>query len=367
MVILLVIRIDKRDKKILGKNIYNSMIWVTMIACLAEMVSFINDGMVFPGAVVLSYLMNSYCFIASGVAGYLWCIFVGYRLHSNTNRIRQRAKWIAIPLIVDVLLILINATGSGIIFDILDGNIYSRGPLVAITYVNLFFYYGYSVYIVLRHKKKNGQRNFMSVFCFILPCSVGTIIQGVFYGIAAGWTSVAISLVFVYLETQEKDKFIDSLSNLYNRRYMDFFLESIKRRCSTDVYGIMLDVNQFKLINDRYGHGKGDDAIRVIGRLLLEILPENGTAIRFAGDEFIVFLCTDDENQVHQFIQSVEEHTAKFNLLDNEPFDIKFSIGYSKMDKEADNDETFLSDMDKAMYQAKREYYQNNRIDRRRN
>ena len=62
------------------------------------------------------------------------------------------------------------------------------------------------------------------------------------------------------------------------------------------VIGIMMDVNHFKSINDRFGHTTGDDAIRELGRLISEITTERDMAFRYAGDEFII-ISTADQTQ----------------------------------------------------------------------
>lgn len=88
------------------------------------------------------------------------------------------------------------------------------------------------------------------------------------------------------------------------------------------IYGIMMDVNDFKRINDVYGHSKGDDAIRAIGMILNDSTPDNGLAIRYAGDEFIIFIRTDHEEFVKEIIHQVEENVENFNRLEKEPYKI---------------------------------------------
>ena len=61
---------------------------------------------------------------------------------------------------------------------------------------------------------------------------------------------------------------MDETSGLFNRKYMNFYLEKAHKTNPRQLYGIMMDVNDFKKINDRYGHSMGDRAIREIGKIL---------------------------------------------------------------------------------------------------
>lgn len=87
--------------------------------------------------------------------------------------------------------------------------------------------------------------------------------------------------------------FTDELTGLYNRRYFDFRLnEEISR---ADRYGhelsiIMLDINDFKLYNDTWGHHLGDEILRRLGELIREVIRKSDLPFRYGGDEFAILL-----------------------------------------------------------------------------
>ena len=234
------------------------------------------------------------------------------------------------------------------------------------TYLILFLYFIYSLFLVDTSKKGGLHLRFFPVYYFVIPCMLGTVIQGMVYGITIGWTSVAIAFIFVSIQTQSLNALVDPLSGLYNRRYMDCIISQFKQNMKYCIYGIMIDVNDFKRINDVYGHSKGDDAIRAIGMILTDSIPDNGLAIRYAGDEFIVFIRTDREEFVQKIMGQVEENVEKFNSLEEEPFRISLAMGYSRYEPSSGNVEQFLSAMDEKMYEAKKQHYQQGNVDRRR-
>ena len=358
MAFLQLTRIENKEKRLLCEKIFDVMIWLTMAGCFIEILTFVFDGKIFPGCRILSYVLNSACFIGTCSVGFLWVMFVDLRVFNSVRRARKRAGILVIPLAADILMNLFNLSGCGIVFSIAEDNVYSRGKYVVIIYLILFFYYIYSICLVDHSKRNSLHVRFFPTSYFVIPCMAGTIVQGIFYGITVGWTSVAMAFVFVYIQMQALNIFEDSLSGLYNRRYMDCILSQAKRNARVEIFGIMIDVNDFKQINDVYGHSKGDQAIQDIGSILSDSVPNRGLAIRYAGDEFIILLRTDDEKLVKQTISVINQNVEEFNRLKKEPYTLSFAVGYSRFDSETGSIEEFLSEMDREMYRAKQKHYE---------
>lgn len=357
MLFLLLTRIENIEEHSVGKRLFDAMIWLIIGGCLAETLTFALDGRIFFACRSLSYLLNSFCFIGTSSVGYMWCLYMDFRIFRSVKRIRKRWLFLGIPLLTVIIMNLVNLTGCGIVFRITQDNIYQRGSLVIFMYLFMFFYFFYGIYIAKRARENGLHMKFLPVLYFVIPSILGTVIQGMFYGITLGWATGAIALMFVFIETQSLNVYMDALSGLYNRRYMNTILNKIKND-EFQLYGIMIDVNGFKRINDIFGHTVGDNAIRWIGRILLDSIPENGIAIRYAGDEFLVLLHTGKEADVKAVLKGIEKNVDQFNHSGIEPYWLSFSMGYSKYENDTDGVEKFLSAMDKEMYEKKRQYYQ---------
>lgn len=122
---------------------------------------------------------------------------------------------------------------------------------------------------------------------------------------------------------------MDETSGLFNRKYMNFYLEKAHKTNPRQLYGIMMDVNDFKKINDRYGHSMGDRAIREIGKILSASLPEDAVAIRMAGDEFIILLSRGNGKMLEDTRAAIEDGLRHFNQTTTAPFKLSFLWAWS--------------------------------------
>lgn len=329
---------------------YNFMLIVTFIATINETLSFIIDAR--PGFIfhILQYISNTISSASSGIIGYCWCLFVEYHIHRNFKRIKKKSRILAVPLIIATILIFINLLGTGIIFDISKENVYTRGPMNFILYIFVFVYYIESIYTVQKAKNDSILVEFFPIYFFIIPCMIGTMIQGFFFGISTIWLCVAIAFILVYIEIQISISFIDDLSGLYNRKYMNHYLDKLQNDKPKHVYGFLMDINDFKTINDIYGHLKGDQAIIQFGKILQHSIDKDSVAIRMGGDEFVIFAILKSNEEALALKKHIEQNVRQFNIHSKEPFHLSFSIGIAKY---SGNIETFLSSMDDSMYEAK--------------
>lgn len=94
-----------------------------------------------------------------------------------------------------------------------------------------------------------------------------------------------------HLETVSKLSITDTLTKLHNRRYFDTELQREIKRTGRSGQGISLliiDIDHFKQLNDRYGHAAGDEFLKQVARILREIVRETDLLARFGGEEFVV-------------------------------------------------------------------------------
>ena len=353
---LLLCRRKNRESLHVGDKIYDGMAIVNLLGALSETIAFLVDGKQFIGSRQINYVSNSICFIGTVSIGLLWCLYVELRIYRNYKRIFKKARLVMFPWIVEVIMVLCNLFGTGIMFKISEGNIYQRAAGALVGYISLIIYFAYSIYLVHQSKKQGINLNFFPVIYFVGPCFAGVLIQFLFYGITSSWVLVAVALIFVQMQSYAENLYMDELSGLYNRRYLNAVLTERKITIGKSLHGIMMDVNDFKYINDNFGHSMGDKAICTLGNILLRSIPDGGMAIRYAGDEFIVLLSGGDTGSVLVTMDEINHNLSQFNESKIEPFTLSVSMGYAEFG-EGDDTEAFLMHMDEKMYEEKRKYH----------
>ena len=353
---LLLCRRKNRESLHVGDKIYDGMAIVNLLGALSETIAFLVDGKQFIGSRQINYVSNSICFIGTVSIGLLWCLYVELRIYRNYKRIFKKARFVMFPWVVEVIMVLCNLLGTGIMFKISEGNIYQRAAGAIVGYISLIIYFAYSIYLVHQSKKQGMNLNFFPVIYFVGPCFAGVLIQFLFYGITSSWVLVAVALIFVQMQSYAENLYMDELSGLYNRRYLNAVLTERKITIGKSLYGIMMDVNDFKYINDNFGHSMGDKAICTLGNILLRSIPDGGIAIRYAGDEFIVLLSGVDTERVLATMDEINHNLSQFNKSKIEPFTLSVSMGYAEFGA-GDDTEAFLMHMDEKMYEEKRKYH----------
>ena len=333
------------------EKIFNTLMWLAMIACLVEPLTFTLDGK--PGVLChwINLLGATYLYFANGFGSYLFCLYVDEALYQDKERIRTHYTKLRVLLGTLLTSLFLNIF-FGFYFYIDENNCYHRQPLIYVFYVYLVICVILSIYIVANYRFNYRKKAFFPIFMFLGPILVGSILQMAFYGLSLAWLGTAIGIVALYMSLQNQRTYVDLLTGLFNRMYLEHFMYSVENDNAT-YYGIMLDMNYFKDINDTYGHTAGDRALVAASQILKNNADKNCTLFRFAGDEFIIMIKTDSEHDVVHYERCVRGDMKRFNERKDEPFTLSASMGHSKFDREHDTEDDFLKRIDAAMYEDK--------------
>lgn len=94
----------------------------------------------------------------------------------------------------------------------------------------------------------------------------------------------------------------DVLTGLYNRRFFEGIMKRSKEEKETSYSVAMLDVDDFKKINDTYGHETGDRVLAAVSKCIEASLPENAVAVRWGGEEFVIYLPQVDNDRAMEIL-----------------------------------------------------------------
>ncbi|MFW5961973.1 MAG: diguanylate cyclase [bacterium] len=154
-----------------------------------------------------------------------------------------------------------------------------------------------------------------------------------------------------YQKELEHKSFHDSLTNLYNRRFFDEEMKRLDTKRQLPLSIIMADVNGLKIINDSYGHKKGDQTLIKVAEILKEALREEDILARQGGDEFAVLLPKTNKEQLSKIIKRIKDRINQVNNQVDMPISIALGSAIKK-DPAKDINEV-LKRADDDMYQNK--------------
>lgn len=137
-------------------------------------------------------------------------------------------------------------------------------------------------------------------------------------------------------EARIRDTLTDPLTGLYNRRYLDKFIFTNEKIIA------ILDLDDFKSINDSVGHVGGDKVLKSFSEALMKATRDNDVIVRMGGDEFLIILETSEVAAMSEVIERIKRNT-----------DIKFSCGFETYNPKRSFEEN-LEDIDLKLYEAKK-------------
>lgn len=229
---------------------------------------------------------------------------------------------------------------------------------------------GFIIYLLwfilkeIKNKNKKAQLNFLS---FIILCIAAindilvnnAVVPNQYSALYGGILFLIMELLYIFTDYQKSMKKLenlnrDGLTTLYNNKYIKTLLSQLiqryinwKERFSL----LMIDIDNFKSINDTYGHMFGDRVILDVATILLAISDDKGYAGRFGGDEFILILPGADEKEAFDTGMEIMKKLEHLNELNHAENPISVSIGV--YENTCTSVQDCMNNADYAMYKSK--------------
>lgn len=149
---------------------------------------------------------------------------------------------------------------------------------------------------------------------------------------------------------------LDIFTGLYNKKtILDFAERAIKSKKYDSVSLVMLDLDNFKLVNDNYGHMKGDEVIKKIASIIKNIVGSRGYVGRFGGDEYFIVLCNiGSEGDLRAILKSIQIGINESYEDCFKGFNLSASIGVATYPQNGEDFDLLFKKADRAAYIAKK-------------
>lgn len=153
----------------------------------------------------------------------------------------------------------------------------------------------------------------------------------------------------------EKISNIDALTKIYNRRALISFLEKIctKENFNSNLHLLLIDIDDFKKVNDTYGHLAGDKILIYLSNILKKTLRDGDKIFRYGGEEFVIIINRVDRSTCHSIASRLLKLVEENNLIyQGHHINVTMSIGSTEYIN-GDTPESIISRADKALYKSK--------------
>ena len=347
---------NRSEKLYLHYRLFMLLVLTNMAMIVIDILGWAFNGLPGPHNFLLNQYSNLALYIFEPVAPMLWILYTNYQVYKNPAKVKTAAHTL-------FFLWLMNAAFStlslsyGWFFSVDSQNIYHRGPYFLLHTAFCYCLVIYAFIFVLANRNVLEKRYFYSLLLFFVPVSIGTSIQVIHYGVSYNWSGMMLSLLIVYFNIQSRSLNTDYLTGAYNRRQLDEYIKAKIRSSSKEVSfsAILIDLNDFKNINDRFGHDTGDAALKAAARIISGSLRQDDFFARYGGDEFMVIIDNHSRDLLELTVQQIKLNVAQYNQENTNPYAMGYAT-YEYASKMTADD--FFQQIDQLMYEAKRKQQQ---------
>lgn len=339
------------------------VIGTTSVVILSDLLWFLVWQEVLPGGLHTLMLLKSMYFLFNTWTGCAVLMYFEQLLGRWLPEGRVSRGIFALPLVLHLILTLVNLSHPILFgYRLQEGfPSYYRGSLFLLNYLPTFFYTAVIVFpaLVRCFQKKHyasREKNAGAVIFFIAPI-IASILQFYLKRIPFLCFGMTIGIWVQYMDQLSLMISRDALTGLMNRRQLIRELDRLLSEHGSDarVAVLLIDIDFFKKINDRYGHATGDAAIVTAAEILQEAarLPGMHSSVcRYGGDEFVIALCGEGQKSAEAIRTRIVE-LAAHTLVPGTDRRLHFSVGIADNGDTAEMSE-ILERADAAMYDAKR-------------
>lgn len=341
----------------MNRILFRYVVFGNMAILVLDILWMLVEGKLFPGAIPLNNLINAIYLGSVVVMGGVWYLYVlenlGYKIT------RRLVSTVLFPGFVFVILNLISMK-TGWIFYINEKNQYMRGPLfflqTIVALMSLFISLIHLLIFYFSPQRKIPKTAIRKLITFYIVPFVGTLLTLPFPGMPGTWTCAAVSVILIYMDDQENAILRDSLTGLNNRKTLDAAFGSYIHQVNENknLFLFIMDLNNFKQINDTLGHPVGDEALVETARIITKSVEEmQGIVVRYGGDEFVVMGFLNGNAEAADYEKRVKDDFVRWNKEHDVPYELSLCIGWSRY-QEGQSLQNLLEKADERLYEEKR-------------
>ena len=289
---------------------------------------------------------------------YTWlCYVLAIEQIPNRNSMTMRII-LALPLILSMVGLILTYLISPRL--LIDENLKNTAAfdafLVAVPYIYLIAIIVYTIKKARSEENIIEKKKHIYIGLFPIMTVIGGLLQMILMpALPIFCFSSTILMVIFYIKSIDTQISKDPLTNLNNRGQLARYVSQKSNLLieGRTTYVVMIDVNDFKNVNDTYGHAEGDSALVIIAKALLKAVKSRTIPLflgRYGGDEFVLIAHPVKEEELTELLDHVRDNIFSMCKSENKPYLLTIGIGYDEMLGEEDTFQKCMQRADDKLY-----------------
>jgi diguanylate cyclase (GGDEF)-like protein len=286
----------------------------------------------------------------------IFFLYVCTQISKLGPSLKQKVNLILLGFTFLCVATVLSTAFTGQIFNFDSFHVYHRGPLLFIPMVIQLIMMLIIEGFLISQRQRIEANYFFALSVFLVTPLIGWTLQLFIYGLPFSLISItfAAQILFAYIQNRNMDK--DYLTGAFSRQILDNYMQhKIDTSTSQKTFAaILLDIDNFKSINDRFGHFEGDIALEKTVSILQNSVDYHDFVARYGGDEFCIVLESDDDRMIKNTIARIKSNLASYNQSVNKPYKLSLSMGFAVYCcAMGDSVKSFFKLIDRKMYKQK--------------
>lgn len=303
------------------------------------------------------YIINFFDNTFTAFSVYFWFIVITVKAYGYYPKTKRYAVFADIPIAVLVFMN-IASYWTHWTFYISSAGSYTRGRFYFMQVLCSYIYYIFTLFIEIKGMRTGTVTErmlYQKLLLFLLVPILGGGLQIIIGSFPFTVATILISILFLYISILNQRINTDALTGLNNRlasreKAEDYINEAEKN----PFFLYLMDINDFKQINDTYGHNEGDKAlVTVSDALRLTVRNHRGFIGRYGGDEFIAMILSSGIGEADTFLSEINKNIGVLSDRRGLGYEITIAAGYSYCDRKYADRLKLTDEADEMLYKVK--------------
>ena len=326
---------------------FNAMLVIIVLLSLADIASGMKS--------VLANAAMCFIFVYDPIFQFLSVMYIRFWINDETVFTRMYFKILCLITIIHTILVLASTLFNLKWFYYYDANMeYHRGRYHDFRMIFLLtIFLVIEIYLIVKRKAIPSKYR-ATIVAYPIIGITGGLMQGI-TTLPTEYAGMAVVCIILMIFVKNRDLRIDYLTGAYNRRSLDIMLEDKINNLGKGFAAIMVDLDFFKLINDKFGHDVGDEALMNVYKILNSSIGSKDVVARYGGDEFVVIVNVSGKEELENVVKRIRQNMENFNHDKRAVYEINMSMGYLMYDEmpEGCTLSQYMVAIDERMYKEK--------------